>query len=334
MFIEGGAMRASGILLPSASLPGEYGIGSFSKHAYQFIDQLKEAGQKYWQILPIGPTGYGDSPYQSFSTFAGNPYFIDLDMLCDEGLLNKYNLVSMEWYESEEKISYERLWELRYEVLREAFLKSRHYDKDSYKIFLEENRSWLDDYALFMSCKGHFENKEWLQWHDDIKNREKEAVKRYSKYLEQDINFWKFVQYKFYEQWTALKDYANEKEISIIGDIPIYVAYDSADLWANRELFQLKENGEFKAVAGCPPDGFSATGQLWGNPLYNWEYHKKTEYAWWISRIRFCFQIYDVVRVDHFRGFDEYYAIPYGAMDASNGKWEQGPGIDHRINVD
>lgn len=321
-------MRKSGVLLPVASLPGNYGIGSFSKEAYKFVDFLKASGQSYWQILPLGPTGYGDSPYQSFSTFAGNPYFIDLDKLIEEGLLKKSEVKKYDWGDNSSYIDYEKIWLSRFKVLKIAYERSGVEKTASYKRFIKENAFWLDDYALYMAVKNKFGGVSFIEWDDDIRRRKPEAIAKYTKELKSETNFYKFQQYKFYEQWGKLKEYANKNGIKIIGDIPIYVAFDSADTWANPELFKFDKNGLPTGVAGCPPDGFSATGQLWGNPLYDWKYHKKTGYSWWIERIRNCYKIYDVIRIDHFRGFDEYYNIPYGDQTAEFGKWEKGPGID------
>ncbi|MCQ2535827.1 MAG: 4-alpha-glucanotransferase [Lachnospiraceae bacterium] len=320
-------MRSSGILLPVASLPGKYGIGSFSKEAYKFVDDLKEAGQNYWQILPLGPTGYGDSPYQSFSTFAGNPYFIDLDTLIEEGLLKESEVNSYDWGSNKSYIDYEKIWLSRFKVLKIAFERFDADDKE-YRAFTEDNSFWLDDYALYMAVKNSFGGVSFIEWDEDIRKRDSKAIEKYKEELKEEIEFYKFQQFKFNEQWNKLKAYANKNGIKIIGDIPIYVAFDSADTWANPELFQFDEEGLPTGVAGCPPDAFSATGQLWGNPLYRWDYHKKTDYEWWIKRIKNCYKLYDVVRIDHFRGFDEYYNIPYGDSTAEFGKWEKGPGIE------
>lgn len=320
-------MRSSGILLPVASLPGKYGIGSFSKEAYKFVDDLKEAGQNYWQILPLGPTGYGDSPYQSFSTFAGNPYFIDLDTLIEEGLLKESEVNSYDWGSNKSYIDYEKIWLSRFKVLKIAFERFDADDKE-YRAFTEDNSFWLDDYALYMAVKNSFGGVSFIEWDEDIRKRDSKAIEKYKEELKEEIEFYKFQQFKFNEQWNKLKTYANKNGIKIIGDIPIYVAFDSADTWANPELFQFDEEGLPTGVAGCPPDAFSATGQLWGNPLYKWDYHKKTDYEWWIKRIKNCYKLYDVVRIDHFRGFDEYYNIPYGDSTAEFGKWEKGPGIE------
>ena len=320
--------RAAGILLSVSSLPGRFGIGCFSKSAYDFVDWLKEAGQTYWQILPLGPTSYGDSPYQSFSTFAGNPYFISLDELIEEGVLTEKECKNADFGKKADDIDYEKIYKKRYPLLRKAYERSRVSENPDYVRFVEENRWWLSDYALFMAVKDRFEGAPWTEWAEDIRLRWSNAMDYYRRELYYDIEFQQYLQYKFFGQWRRLKAYANEKGIRIIGDIPIYVAMDSADAWAHPELFQLDENNVPTAVAGCPPDGFSADGQLWGNPLYRWDYHQNTGYGWWMSRMWYCFQLYDVVRIDHFRGFDEYYSIPFGAENAKDGHWEKGPGID------
>ncbi len=321
-------MRASGILLPVSSIPSAYGIGSFSKEAYEFVDFLEKAGQSYWQILPLGPTGYGDSPYQSFSTFAGNPYYIDFEELIEEGLLTKEQCEECDWGGSEAYVDYEKIYKSRFRVLKEAFDNSRLGDNEDFQAFVAENAFWLSDYSLYMAVKDSYKGKSWSEWDGDIRLRKPEAIEKYAEKLKEEILFYEFQQYLFDTQWRKLKKYANDKGVKVIGDIPIYVALDSADTWANPELFQLDENRRPTGVAGCPPDAFSATGQLWGNPLYKWDYHKETEYAWWIQRISYCYKLYDVVRIDHFRGFDEYYNIPFGDTTAEFGRWEKGPGYD------
>ncbi len=320
--------RAAGILLPVTSLPSRYGIGCFSKEAYDFIDWLKEAGQSYWQILPLGPTSYGDSPYQSFSTFAGNPYFISLEALIQEGVLTEEECEAVDFGDRDDCVDYENMYLGRYPLLRKAYERSQISENPEYQQFVEDNSWWLSDYALFMAVKDRFGGEPWTEWAEDIRLRWANAMDYYRRELYFDIEFQQYLQFQFYRQWTRLKQYANEKGIRLIGDIPIYVAMDSADVWAHPELFQLEESGLPSAVAGCPPDGFSATGQLWGNPLYRWDYHRSTGYAWWLSRLSYCFRMYDVVRIDHFRGFDEYFSIPYGAETAVSGHWEKGPGID------
>lgn len=321
-------MRASGILFPIFSLPSKYGIGCFSEEAYDFVDFLVGSGQKYWQILPLGPTGYGDSPYQSFSTFAGNPYFIDLNQLIEDGLLTKKECDAEDFGDNCEKINYEKLYKNRYRLLRKVYERARVWEVSEFIDFKNENSYWLRDYALFMALKDFFKGEMWTEWPEDIRFRYGYAMDYYQRELYYDIEFYEYIQYIFFRQWNKLKAYANEKGIEFIGDIPIYVAFDSADAWSHRELFRFNENGEPEAVAGCPPDGFSATGQLWGNPLYNWDYHKKTGYDWWIKRLENCYKLYDAVRIDHFRGFDEYYSIPYGDETAENGHWCKGPGIE------
>lgn len=321
-------MRAAGILLPISSIPSKYGIGSFSKEAYEFVDFLKEAGQTYWQILPLGPTGYGDSPYQSFSTFAGNPYYIDLEELIDAGWITKKQCEACDWGSNEEYAEYEKIYASRFKILKTAFKNSKIEDKKEFRDFVKAQAPWLNDYALYMAVKDANKGISWAQWEEDIRLRKPAAILKWQTKLKEEILFYQFQQFMFLNQWLRLKKYANEKGISIIGDIPIYVAFDSADTWSNPELFQLDGNGLPTGVAGCPPDAFSATGQLWGNPLYRWDYHKKTEYAWWMRRIAHSFELYDVVRIDHFRGFDEYYNIPFGDPTAEFGKWEKGPGYD------
>lgn len=321
-------MRRAGILLAITSLPSEYGIGCFSKEAYEFIDMLALCDQSFWQILPLGPTGYGDSPYQSFSTFAGNPYMICLDELIRKGMLTESECADAAAGESEDDIDYSGLYQNRYPLLRKAYGRSGAESDSAFIGFTDKNAWWLDDYALFMALKDKFGGKPWTEWPDDIRLRKNGAAEGYAEELRNDIGFHKYIQYLFYDQWNRLKQYANDRDIKIIGDIPIYVSMDSADVWTNPELFQLDDNNVPVAVAGCPPDGFSADGQLWGNPLYDWERHRSTGYSWWINRLRYCFRLYDIVRIDHFRGFDEYYSIPYGSRTAAGGHWEKGPGID------
>ncbi len=326
--------RKCGVLLPIFSLSSKYGIGTFSKEAYDFVDFLKNSGQSYWQILPLGPTSYGDSPYQSFSTFAGNPYFIDLEELIADGLLDQKQVDKCDFGGSEEYIDYEKMYRARFDILKKAF-ENRENAKDA-KTLLKEfeefkispENDWLGDYSLFMALKNVNSGRAWNTWEEGVRLRKSDALaKAFEKYKE-EVEFYSFIQFLFLRQWTKLKGYANKNGIEIIGDIPIYVAFDSADTWANPELFQLDEENVPIDVAGCPPDAFSATGQLWGNPLYRWDYHKKTGYKWWMKRISHCYKIYDVIRIDHFRGFDEYYAIPYGNPTAEKGEWRKGPGYD------
>lgn len=320
-------MRASGILMPVFSLPSRYGIGSFSKSAYQFVDMLKKAGQKYWQILPLCPTSYGDSPYQSFSTYAGNPYFIDLDQLIEEKLLTRKECQACDFGDDPQDIDYGKLYENRFKLLRKAYERANVGEDQEFEAYRRENAWWLDDYALFMAVKDQFDGVAWNEWAEDIRLRWSNAMDYYRRELYYEIEFYSYLQFVFMKQWKKLKNYANINGIEIIGDIPIYVAFDSADAWANPELFQFDAENLPTAVAGCPPDGFSADGQLWGNPLYRWDYHRETGFDWWIRRIAYCSELYDVVRIDHFRGFDEYYSIPYGDTTARNGHWEKGPGI-------
>lgn len=321
-------MRASGILMPVFSLPSRYGIGSFSKSAYQFVDMLKKAGQKYWQILPLCPTSYGDSPYQSFSTYAGNPYFIDLDQLIEEQLLTRKECQACDFGDDPQDIDYGKLYENRFKLLRKAYERANVGEDQEFEAYRRENAWWLDDYALFMAVKDRFDGVAWNEWAEDIRLRWSNAMDYYRRELYYEIEFYSYLQFVFMKQWKKLKNYANINGIEIIGDIPIYVAFDSADAWANPELFQFDAENLPTAVAGCPPDGFSADGQLWGNPLYRWDYHRETGFDWWIRRIAYCSELYDVVRIDHFRGFDEYFSIPYGDKDARGGHWEKGPGID------
>ncbi len=321
-------MRKSGILMPIFSLPSKHGIGCFSEEAYRFVDFLEKAGQKLWQILPLGPTSYGDSPYQSFSTFAGNPYFIDLDELVKEGMLTAKELDKCDLGDTERYIDYEKMYKNRMAVLRKAFERSHIESDERFVQFCTDNAEWLPDYSLFMAVKDSFGGVSWDKWDEDIRLRKPEAIKRYKDESSEQIRFYEFLQYMFACQWKKLKSYANSRGIEIVGDIPIYVAFDSADVWANPELFQLDESLLPTAVAGCPPDAFSATGQLWGNPLYRWDYHKQTGFEWWMKRFAHSFSLYDIVRVDHFRAFDEYYSIPYGDKTAEYGKWIEGPGFE------
>ena len=330
-------MRQCGILMPISSLPGPGGIGCFGKEAYAFVDFLAQAGQQIWQILPLSPTGFGDSPYQSCSAFAGNPYFIDLQTLLREGLLHYADLLELDWGDDPETVDYGAVYNNRFPLLRKAYSAFNmqccgvhgfsHYPPDDYYAFTLKNEAWLDDYALYMALKTAHNMQGWQQWPEPLKNRDPEALAAFRAENEYEIDFWKFLQYEFDCQWRALHDYAAEKGVKILGDMPIYAAPDSADAWAGGPLFERTADGRFARVAGCPPDYFSADGQLWGNPLYDWEYHKRTGYAWWVQRMRRMLELYDIVRIDHFRGFDTYWAIPADSETARTGKWEQGPGI-------
>lgn len=320
-------MRKSGILMPVSSLPSKYGIGCFSKEAYEFVDFLQEAGQKIWQILPLCPTGYGDSPYQSASVFAGNPYFIDLEKLIAKGWLTRKDCEKAELGDDEQYADYEKLYRNRLPLLRKAFEASGIEKDEAFVSFCRQEAFWLDEYALYMAIKDENGGISFLEWPQKLRRREKGAMEKAEKRLHRDMLYYCFLQYLFFQQWSELKAYANAKGIEIVGDIPIYVALDSADTWMHPELFQLDAEGLPTGVAGCPPDYFSRTGQLWGNPLYCWEYHQQTGFAWWMKRLGHCYKLYDVVRIDHFRGFDEYYSIPYGDPTAEFGHWEKGPGV-------
>lgn len=320
-------MRASGILLALSSLPSPYGIGTLGRQAYEFIDFLRRAGQRFWQILPIGPTGYGDSPYQSFSAFAANPYLIDLDLLIGEGLLRREEAVGAFFGDDPQRVDYGALYANRLSVLRCAVARLG-YEEPGFCAFRQENGWWLDDYALFMALKAAHGMVSFQEWPDRLRRREEDALIKARREYGEDVRFWEAVQYLFYRQWEALKAYANQNGVEIIGDIPIYVSPDSSDLWADPELFQVGEDGRLREVAGCPPDAFSKDGQLWGNPLYDWDYHKGTGYRWWIRRLRHASRVYDVVRIDHFRGFESYYSIPAGEETAIPGHWRPGPGLD------
>lgn len=318
--------RGAGLLLPISSLPSPYGIGTLGVEAYRFADQLKEAGQKYWQVLPVGPTSYGDSPYQSFSAFAGNPYFIDLDFLIEEGLLERPFVEGFSWGDTPDDIDYRKLYEGRFAVLKEAFRNSVHKDSREFQEFCEKNDRWLMDYCFYMACKVHFDNREWLCWDEDIRFREPEALTRYQELMSDEIEFWRFCQFKFFQQWERLKSYCRERGIQVIGDIPIYVALDSADVWVHPELFQLDpETRRPLYVAGVPPDAFSDEGQLWGNPLYDWSRMEQDHFEWWKQRIKACADLYDVIRIDHFLGIVRYFSIPGDAVNGKNGEYLPGP---------
>lgn len=318
--------RGAGVLMPISSLPSPYGIGTLGKAAYRFVDFLKEMGCRYWQVLPIGPTSYGDSPYQSFSAFAGNPYFIDLDFLCEEGLLNRDELNTIEWGHRPDEVDYGLIYENRFVILRKAFEKDLDHVKTALNVFVDKNKKWLIDYALYMAVKCSFSGRSWQEWDDDIRLRRENAVKKYSEELSEDILFYEWIQFKFDEQWGKLKKYANSLGISLIGDIPLYVALDSADVWATPQLFELDKDLRETSVAGVPPDLFSETGQRWGNPLYKWELMEKDGFDWWRRRMQACAYYYDVIRIDHFIGIVNYYAIPATCETALEGKWIKGPG--------
>lgn len=320
--------RSSGIIMHIASLPGKYGIGTFGKEAYKFGDFLKKAGQKYWQILPLGQTSYGNSPYQSFSAFAGNPYFIDFDILNESGLLEKGDYDQINFGNNPKDIDYGLIFIEKMKILRIAYDNFRKTDQRNFEDFIKNEAYWLEDYALFMALKNKFDLKGFQTWDEDIRLRKIQVLEKYRKELIDEIDFWKYLQYEFFKQWNSLKEYVNKLGIEIIGDIPIYVAEDSSDLWSNPQIFLLdEETMKPKNISGCPPDAFSETGQLWGNPIYDWNYLEDSNYKWWIDRIRQSLKLYDVIRIDHFRGFESYWSIPYGSETAQNGEWIKGPGM-------
>lgn len=357
--------RNAGILMPVSSLPSPYGIGTFGKDAYDFVTFVKECNHKYWQVLPLGPTTYGDSPYQSYSAFAGNPYFVDLDMLIEAGFLLKSEVISRDWGDGivpvnvseddavngrfgtyrdgnigdERYVSYEKIYNNRFDILRIAYNRFKAACAESKKTlakglplykqfdnFVKDNADWLEDYALFMALKSHFNNVSWGEWETDIKFRKPEAMSRYEEQLSDDIGYWKFIQFEFYLQWNVLKQYANSNGIEIIGDIPIYMGYDSVDVWANQGEFQLDENLTPIKVAGVPPDAFSDAGQKWGNPLYDYDKMEANGFSWWRKRMAASAKLYDVIRIDHFIGIVKYYTIPADMPDARQGEYRQGPG--------
>ena len=319
--------RSSGILMPLSSLPSPYGIGTMGKAAFQFVDFLASAGQKYWQLLPLGPTSFGDSPYQSFSSFAGNPYFVDLDLLIKDKLLKASEVKNRDWGDREDRVDYGKIYENRFAVLRLAYERGAERYGEEIAAFRQENGWWLENYALFMAIKASQGMKAWSEWPEELRLREDAALEKARKELRQDVEFYIFVQFLFYRQWEALRDYAHDKGIRFIGDIPIYVALDSADVWSEPHFFQLDEKNIPKEVAGVPPDAFTEDGQLWGNPLYDYDAMKKDGYGWWIRRIDGAKKLYDVIRIDHFRGFESYWAVPYGDETAKNGHWKPGPGM-------
>lgn len=320
--------RGSGIIMHITSLPGKYGIGTFGKEAYKFCDFLKKSKQKYWQILPLGPTSYGDSPYQSFSAFAGNPYLINLDMLKEENLLKKEDYEDKNFGHNPEVVNYGLMFTEKMSVLKTSFINFSKDNHEDFERFKEEEKEWLDDYSLFMAIKYESNFKIWNSWDEKLKRRDKDEIEKYKDHLKEEIEYWKYLQYEFFKQWNKLKKYANENEIKIIGDIPIYVAEDSSDVWSNPKVFLLDEN-TLKPIfiSGCPPDAFSEDGQLWGNPVYDWSYLDHTKYEWWKKRIKQSLKLYDVLRLDHFRGFESFWAVPNGEKTAKNGKWLKGPGM-------
>ena len=320
--------REAGILLPIFSLPSRYGMGCFSKEAYRFVDFLAEAGQSYWQILPLSPTGFGDSPYQSFSAYALSPYLISPETLVEDGLLRseECDAAGLESGDGR-RVDYAAQYEKRFPLLRLAYGRARRENMDGFSEFEARCGDWLEDYACFMAIKQSFSQRPLSQWPAQLRLRSPQALSEACRGLGEEIGFWKFLQYYAARGWRELKAYANSRGIQMIGDLPIYVSADSADVWKNPELFQLDEQGIPLAVAGCPPDGFTPLGQLWGNPLYRWEVHRQSGFSWWIKRLSHAFSLYDVVRIDHFRGFDSYYSVPYGAENAVQGHWEQGPGL-------
>ena len=315
--------RSAGVLMHITSLPSNYGIGTLGIEAYKFADFLVRAKQKNWQMLPLGPTGYGDSPYQSTSSYAGNPYMIDLDTLIAEKLLTKEEVTSVFWGDNEKKVDFGNMFVKRYPVLEKAY--KRFKPNSDYDAFIRNNKEWLDDYALFMSVKEKFGYGQWTEWPEDIKLRKKAAIDKYTKELKNKINFHKFIQFKFYEQFDKLKKYCHQKGLKLIGDVPIYVPLDSSDVWANPSIFQLDAKLTPLAVAGVPPDAFTADGQLWGNPLYDWDKMAKDNYKWFINRLRATGKLFDVIRIDHFRGLESYWSVPYGDKTAKNGHWVKGP---------
>lgn len=316
-------MRECGVLMHITSLPGPYGVGTMGKSAFEFVDFLEAAGQSWWQVLPLGPTGYGDSPYQSVSAYAGNPYLIDLDILCREGLVTKAELESFRWCRTEEKVDFGALYQNRWSVLRLCY--RRFAGGADFEDFCRENEEWLSDFALFMALKNA-KGGCWYSWEESIKHRAPEALEKARNTYADEIRFQCFVQFQFFRQWEALRAYAGSKGIRFIGDVPIYVPLDSVEVWVNPELFQLDKTLTPTAVAGCPPDAFSEDGQLWGNPLYRWDVMKKEGYGWWLRRMAAAGKLYDAVRLDHFRGFEAYWAVPYGDKTAKGGKWVKGPG--------
>ncbi len=321
--------RSSGVLLHISSLPSPYGIGTMGKQAYRFIRFLHEAGQTYWQILPLGTTGFANSPYQNFSIYAGNPYLIDFDLLVEDGLLQPDAAASLEWGDDPTKVDYGLIYENKKKVLHWAYEGLQYFKPHQFladkEDFFEKEKFWLEDYACFMVLKDKFEGRSWQEWPDQFRMREPEAIEEFCDEHEDQLDYYYFEQFIFYRQWRHVRQYAEQYQIKIIGDLPIYVAEDSVDVWANPELFQLNENRELTHVAGCPPDLFTPDGQLWGNPLYDWHEMAKDDYDWWVKRINWAMQVYDYARIDHFRGFESYWSVPHGDPTARFGKWIDGP---------
>lgn len=330
-------MRKAGILLHISSLPNKYGIGTLGKSAHHFVDFLVKSKQKLWQVLPICPTSYGDSPYQTTGSFAGNPYFIDLDVLCEEGLLKEEDYEHLKT--DNEKVDYGYIYETRFDVLKIAYENFKLTEQNEFKKFIKLEKDWLEDFALYSAIKKQFNGLPWIEWEEDFLKKDNKTMKKFKKENTDEINFQYFLQYKFYEQWNKLKVYANSNDIQIIGDLPIYVSLDSADVWSNKENYQLNEELLPDVVAGVPPDAFSEEGQLWGNPIYDYKKMKKDNYSWWVNRVRHSLKIFDIVRIDHFRGFESYWAVPYGDENAKGGKWVKGPGyelfktIERELNI-
>ena len=323
--------RYAGVLLSVTSLPSKYGIGCFDQAAYDFVDWLEKAGQRYWQILPLGATSHGgsdDSPYQAYSAFAGNPYLISLEALIEEGVLTKEECDAIDFGDDAAKVDFDKIYENRFALLHKAYERSNVSADPDFQAFCNDNHWWLNDFALFMALKNFFNQLPFNQWPEDIRMHWGFALDYYNRELYFDVEFQKYMQFKFDQQWTKLKAYANSKHIQIVGDIPIYVSPDGADVWAHPELFQLDRSNKPTSIAGCPPDAFAADGQVWGNPLYRWDFHAATGFEWWVTRMWHSFKLYDVVRIDHFRGFDEYFSIPADKDSAKYGHWEKGPGMD------
>lgn len=322
-------LRASGLLLAISSLPSKHGIGTLGEEAFHFIDFLHASGQTFWQMLPIGPTGYGDSPYQSSSSYAGNPYFIDLDLLCADGLLSVQEVEETPFCTDPSYVDYGLLYKHRRPLLRKAFLRAlERGDETDLLAFMRKEESWLPDFALYTAIKKQNGEKPWIKWPASLKNRDNEAIRQAKEQLREEILFEVFLQKQFFTQWEAMKRYANRKGVYLMGDLPIYVSEDSAEVWANPHLFHMDKNRIPTMVGGVPPDDFSDDGQLWGNPLYDWDVHKKEQYAWWIDRLKNVYRFTDMLRIDHFRGFADYWGVPYGAKTAASGQWYKGPGAD------